>query len=194
VRVTDPLGLGLPVSAGQRNKDDARRYFRHHAAESGLREAATALPSTRARPGGGWLGGAAAEAHRATSAPDSSNGRSREFTPAQFSRRRRSACQVLTIYYLHPREIEHRRLNMKSFIIAALAASTILAGGVSPAAAHDYPYCLQGRTWGYPGNCEFTSYQQCLASASGTDAYCGINPRVAFAQQGRQRYQGRQRF
>lgn len=41
-------------------------------------------------------------------------------------------------------------------------------------------YCLQGRPWGYPGNCQFSSYAQCMATASGTDAYCGINPRHAF--------------
>jgi hypothetical protein len=73
---------------------------------------------------------------------------------------------------------------MKSLIFAAFAASTIvIAGGVLPAAAQDYSYCLQGRAWGYPGNCQFTSYQQCSASASGTDAYCGVNPRYAFAPQ-----------
>ncbi len=44
-------------------------------------------------------------------------------------------------------------------------------------------YCLQGRIWGYPGNCQFTTYEQCQASASGTNAYCGINPRYAFARQ-----------
>jgi hypothetical protein len=43
-------------------------------------------------------------------------------------------------------------------------------------------YCLQGRIWGYPGNCQFATYQQCQVSASGTDAYCGPNPRYAFAQ------------
>jgi hypothetical protein len=37
--------------------------------------------------------------------------------------------------------------------------------------------------WGYPGNCQFASYQQCLATASGTSASCGINPRYAFSQQ-----------
>jgi hypothetical protein len=42
-------------------------------------------------------------------------------------------------------------------------------------------YCLQGRIWGYPGNCQFSSYAQCMATASGTDAYCGINPHYAFA-------------
>jgi hypothetical protein len=73
---------------------------------------------------------------------------------------------------------------MKSVILAALAASTILlAGGASAAAAHDYPYCLQGKSWGYPGNCQFETFQQCQATASGTDSGCGINPQVAFARQ-----------
>ena len=51
-------------------------------------------------------------------------------------------------------------------------------------------YCLQGRQWGYPGNCQFSSYAQCMATASGTDAYCGINPQYAFRQQ-RRAYPGR---
>jgi len=42
-------------------------------------------------------------------------------------------------------------------------------------------YCLQGRRWGFPGNCQFATRQQCLAAASGTDAHCGINPRRAAA-------------
>src|SRR6266853_1404641 len=46
-------------------------------------------------------------------------------------------------------------------------------------------YCLQGRPWCYPGNCQFSSYAQCMATASGTDAYCGINPQYAFARQQR---------
>ena len=63
--------------------------------------------------------------------------------------------------------------------LAALAAMTFSAQ--AQVLANDR-YCLQGRIWGYPGNCQFASYQQCQASASGTDAYCGINPRYAFAQ------------
>lgn len=51
-------------------------------------------------------------------------------------------------------------------------------------------YCLQGRHWGYPGNCQFSSYAQCMATASGTDAYCGINPQYAFPRQ-RRAYPGR---
>ena len=27
-------------------------------------------------------------------------------------------------------------------------------------------YCLQGRIWGYPGNCQFSNYAQCAATAS----------------------------
>ncbi|OAF17695.1 DUF3551 domain-containing protein [Bradyrhizobium neotropicale] len=68
-------------------------------------------------------------------------------------------------------------LTLASF--AALLAATFSA----PAHAASDRYCLQGRSWGYPGNCQFASYQQCLATASGTSSYCGINPRYAFAQQ-----------
>ena len=52
-------------------------------------------------------------------------------------------------------------------------------------------YCLQGRIWGYPGNCQFSNYAQCAATASGQDAYCGINPKYAFAQQRRGGYRPR---
>ena len=72
---------------------------------------------------------------------------------------------------------------------AALAAAFVLtiAAAASPASAHEDRYCLQGRIWGYPGNCQFSTYQQCMITASGTDAYCDINPRVAFREQGRYR-------
>ena len=63
-------------------------------------------------------------------------------------------------------------------------------GSISPAPPGAAPdsYCLQGRQWGYPGNCQFSSYAQCMATASGTDAYCGINPQYAFARQRRGAY------
>jgi hypothetical protein len=74
---------------------------------------------------------------------------------------------------------------MRHLVFAAASAACILAGlaSVSPASATQDRYCLQGRSWGYPGNCQFATYRQCLATASGTDAYCGINPRYAFARQ-----------
>ncbi len=73
---------------------------------------------------------------------------------------------------------------MRKIIGAAALVATVFTA--LPASAHDpydYPYCLQGRIWGYPGLCYFTSYQQCQASASGTDAYCGPNPRFLFESQ-----------
>jgi hypothetical protein len=30
-------------------------------------------------------------------------------------------------------------------------------------------------------NCQFTTYEQCMGTASGNNAYCGISPRFAFA-------------
>jgi hypothetical protein len=46
-------------------------------------------------------------------------------------------------------------------------------------------YCLQGDGWGYPGDCEFSTYQQCSATASGTTAGCGENPQYLFEEQRR---------
>ncbi|MHB0772454.1 DUF3551 domain-containing protein [Bradyrhizobium sp. 5.13L] len=75
---------------------------------------------------------------------------------------------------------------MKHRLLMASAAIAIVTGfGASTAVAQDR-YCLQGRIWGYPGNCQFASYAQCMATASGTNAYCGINPRHAHAR----RYRG----
>ncbi len=75
------------------------------------------------------------------------------------------------------------RQNIRYAGLAALAlvagASAVIASA-SPAAAFDYPYCLQGKQTGIPGDCNYASYAQCMASASGRDAYCAINPRVAF--------------
>ena len=43
-------------------------------------------------------------------------------------------------------------------------------------------YCLQGKISGYPGNCLFSTYSQCMATASGTNAYCGLSPIYAFRE------------
>lgn len=74
---------------------------------------------------------------------------------------------------------------MSRLLFAAASAVVLIAASSNAAVARDYPYCLQGRTWGYPGNCGFASYAQCMATASGTDAYCGVNPRFAFARERR---------
>jgi len=58
---------------------------------------------------------------------------------------------------------------------------TALPASAQPSNPYDYPYCIQGGDYGLPGLCRFTSYLQCSAEASGRLAYCGPNPRFAFA-------------
>ncbi|HEY3794374.1 MAG TPA: DUF3551 domain-containing protein [Bradyrhizobium sp.] len=78
----------------------------------------------------------------------------------------------------------------KTMLLAAAAAVSFatLWTASSPAMAFGYKYCLQGRQWGYPGRCEFSTYRQCLATASGTASACGVNPAYAYGYQGRYRY------
>ena len=75
----------------------------------------------------------------------------------------------------------------KSIGAAAFAALsfTALPASAQPNDPYDYPYCLQGKDYGYPGSCQFISYQQCQASAYGTFSYCGVNPRFAYGWQQR---------
>ena len=73
---------------------------------------------------------------------------------------------------------------MRSILLsAALALGAISAIGATPAAARDYPYCAQGRGFGYPGDCSYSSFAQCQASASGRNLSCNVNPRAAFARE-----------
>jgi hypothetical protein len=66
---------------------------------------------------------------------------------------------------------------------AALSAAAIAAMATAgPAAAYDYPWCAQGRGVGIPGDCSYRTYGQCMASASGRNLYCNVNPRVAFGR------------
>src|SRR5262245_19692440 len=88
---------------------------------------------------------------------------------------------------------------MRQVLLAALSVVGLLsnlAPSSSPLARTRKPalaptpliqdrYCLQGRELGYPGNCEFSTYEQCMATASGTNAYCGVNPQYLFAEQRR---------
>jgi hypothetical protein len=87
-------------------------------------------------------------------------------------------------------------MKMTRPLFAILSVSSILvsAASISSAAERQYrhgnvapgvpnSYCLQGRIWGYPGNCQFATYEQCMATASGISAYCGVNPSYAFAHQ-----------
>jgi hypothetical protein len=78
-------------------------------------------------------------------------------------------------------------ISMKyRLLLAAVSLALVTGFASSTAAVAQDRYCLQGRVWGYPGNCQFASYAQCMATASGTNAYCGVNPRYAYAR----RYRG----
>jgi len=71
---------------------------------------------------------------------------------------------------------------MRKFLLTMLAlgaAGVATLATSAPAAAYDYPWCVQGRGVGVPGDCSYQTYGQCLASASGRDLYCNSNPRAA---------------
>ncbi len=85
---------------------------------------------------------------------------------------------------------------MRRLAFAAVSAVAVLAGSISAAVAqpddpYDYPYCLKEETGAIRAFAAFRvtnnawSYEQCMATASGTKSYCGINPRWAFARQRR---------
>jgi hypothetical protein len=77
--------------------------------------------------------------------------------------------------------------NATLAILALLAAGAAVTASSGPAAAFDYPYCIQGRGWGVPGDCSYRTYAECMATASGRNVYCNANPRVAFRRQPRGR-------
>jgi Protein of unknown function (DUF3551) len=61
-------------------------------------------------------------------------------------------------------------------LIVCCAASVI---STPPAPARDMPFCIKGCDFeggGGVGDCSFTTYQQCQATASGLTATCAANP------------------
>ena len=79
---------------------------------------------------------------------------------------------------------------MRTLFLALTMSATLLATGVTtvaardritPVAASEYRYCLQGDDYAGAGDCEFTSYLQCQATASGRTAYCAATPYLAAA-------------
>jgi hypothetical protein len=72
--------------------------------------------------------------------------------------------------------------NTMLVLLALASAGAAMIAGPTPAAAYDYPWCIQGGGWGVPGDCSYRTYAQCMASASGRYVYCNVNPRVAFGQ------------
>ncbi|MCK1287265.1 DUF3551 domain-containing protein [Bradyrhizobium sp. 44] len=72
-----------------------------------------------------------------------------------------------------------------SIASAALIAGGLLVSSAPAAQAQEYRWCVQGKGVGYPGDCSFSTRAQCLASASGRNVDCGINPRTAYGRQER---------
>jgi uncharacterized protein DUF3551 len=86
-----------------------------------------------------------------------------------------------------------KEMTMRKFLltmVAVSAAGVATLATLAPAAAYDYPWCVQGKGVGIPGDCSYQSYEQCLASASGRGLYCNSNPRAALNFQRPGRYRG----
>ena len=64
-------------------------------------------------------------------------------------------------------------------ILALSAAGVATLATSAPAAAQDFPWCVQGRGVGVPGDCSYMTLDQCQASASGRGLFCNRNPRAA---------------
>ncbi len=67
---------------------------------------------------------------------------------------------------------------MRHIVLALLAASGVVMAATAPATAFGtrYPVCMQGDESPGLSNCNFTSYQQCQATASGRFLSCIDNP------------------
>ena len=85
-----------------------------------------------------------------------------------------------------------RQVLFAGFLIAGLVVTAspnfARTRAPAPAVAGDQiqdRYCLfGGRTWGWFGPCQFSTYEQCMWTAYGTGAGCRLNPSYAFEQWG----------
>lgn len=70
---------------------------------------------------------------------------------------------------------------MRTAILALLAFAGVSVLSSGPAAARDYRYCLVESRYDF-GRCDYDTFAQCQATASGLYAYCQLNPKIAFAE------------
>ena len=67
--------------------------------------------------------------------------------------------------------------NMRNAVLVLMALGAACAIDAAPAAAGGMPFCIKGCDFGGgAGDCSFSSYRQCVATASGRDATCAANP------------------
>jgi hypothetical protein len=65
------------------------------------------------------------------------------------------------------------RWSSAAWVVIGMMAATSAAS----AASGNFPFCIQGCDFGGGlGDCSFSSYAQCQATASGRDASCAANP------------------
>jgi hypothetical protein len=86
-----------------------------------------------------------------------------------------------------PHQESRASTRQENIMRSTLLALAVLGAGVAiqsaPAQARDYPFCLQGRdTAGGLGDCRYSTYQQCQATASGTYNSCYANPYFAYSE------------
>lgn len=66
---------------------------------------------------------------------------------------------------------------MRKTLLALMVGCAASATAAMPAAAGGSAYCIKGCDYGGSvGDCTFSSYQQCQATAAGRDAWCAANP------------------
>lgn len=85
---------------------------------------------------------------------------------------------------------------MRNLVVALLSAGGLAMVGAAPAEAVGtrYPYCIQGDEIPGLSQCNFTSYEQCQATASGRFLQCVQNPYYNGGDEGDPRaYRGRDR-
>jgi Protein of unknown function (DUF3551) len=64
----------------------------------------------------------------------------------------------------------------RALLILTVCCAASTSAALS-AVARDFPFCIRGCDFGGShGDCSFTSYQQCQATASGREAWCDANP------------------
>jgi hypothetical protein len=64
---------------------------------------------------------------------------------------------------------------MRTILLSLVTSAILFSTGVSPAAAGNYAYCIHGEEYAATGDCSFSTFAQCQATASGRAAYCGAN-------------------
>ncbi|ACF03801.1 DUF3551 domain-containing protein [Rhodopseudomonas palustris] len=80
-----------------------------------------------------------------------------------------------------------RYLALAAMALGAFGATQLI--GAQPAAASvEYPYCIQGKQQGFPGDCNYATFSSCRFTASGQGGSCVMNPRYGTVDRGYDSY------